>query len=315
MPVGADDGAGIAASLGSLASGIARSFARLRPDEVLVLGDRYELLPVCTAALIMHIPILHISGGDKTEGAIDNEERNAVTQMASLHFPGTEASAKRIIAMGIPQERVFTVGEPGLENFLHLPSMTRTELAESLGRVPHFKWALFTYHPETRRSPERTLRTAQELLTLLLAMDDVQVIATYANPDEGGRAINVFLESMAADQGSHLRVLPSLGQVRYLSLMKESALVAGKSSSGIIEAPMLGVPVLNVGDRQKGRHLCDNVVQCESTIEAMRSAIQILYESGFPKTMLDAYYGDGHTADHVLKILKNDGLMQGSING
>ena len=300
-----DSAAGIAKSMGLCALGIADALDRLNPDFVLVLGDRYELLPICSTALVMRIPIVHVSGGDVTEGAIDDEIRNAVSQLSSLHFPGTEEAARRLLSMGVSRDDIVVAGEPGLDNFRKLPLLSRPEIARVLGLRESDAWILLTYHPETKKSPEENLSTVHSLAQALLTETDAEIVATYANADEGGRAINVYLEEIAGREGGRFKVFKSLGQQKYLSLMKSSALVAGNSSSGIVEAPMLGIPVLNVGDRQRGRHLCGNVIGCASEGGAIVETIRSLAGRGFPPSKPDMYYGDGASAERIAAALKH----------
>jgi len=304
MLVSADTATGVAKSMGLCAIGMSDALMRLAPDFIVVLGDRYELLPVCSTALVMRIPIVHISGGDVTEGAIDNEVRNAVSQMASLHFPGTEESAKRLEKMGIARDRIVVVGEPGLDAFRKLPLLSRSEISQRLGLNISDKWILLTYHPETRKKTEENLAVLRVLVQELLEGTSAQIVATYANADEGGRMINAYLEEISSKEGARFKVSKSLGQQMYLSLMKESAMIAGNSSSGIVEAPLLGISVLNIGDRQKGRHLCSNILSCSYTRQEIHEAISSLAKNGFPKHEPDYYYGDGHAGERIASELK-----------
>jgi len=305
MLVSADTATAIAKSMGLCAIGLSDALDRLAPDFIIVLGDRYELLPVCSTALLMRIPIVHISGGDITEGAIDNEIRNAVSQMAALHFPGTEESAKRLEKMGIARDQIVVVGEPGLDAFRKMPLLNRSDISKQLGLNISDKWILLTYHPETKKDPGENLAVLKVLVQELLEGTSAQIIATYANADEGGRMINAYLEEVSNKASARFRVSKSLGQQMYLSLMKESAMIAGNSSSGIIEAPIIGVPVLNVGDRQKGRHLCKNVISCASSKKAIHETIDFLEKSGFPRYDPDFYYGNGNTGELIASELKS----------
>ncbi len=304
MLVSADTATAIAKSMGLCAIGLSDALDRLAPDFIIVLGDRYELLPVCSTALLMRIPIVHISGGDITEGAIDNEIRNAVSQMATLHFPGTKESANHLEEMGIPRDRIVVVGEPGLDAFRKMPLLSRAEISEQLGLNISDKWILLTYHPETKKSPEENLEVLKILVQELLDRTDAQIIATYANADEGGRMINAYLEEVSTEAGARFKVSKSLGQQMYISLMNESALIAGNSSSGIIEAPIIGVPVLNIGNRQKGRHLCKNIVTCASSKNSIQKTIDFLAKSGFPRYEPDFYYGNGNTGELIASELE-----------
>ena len=304
MLVSADTATGVAKSMGLCAIGMSDALMRLAPDFIVVLGDRYELLPVCSTALVMRIPIVHISGGDITEGAIDNEVRNAVSQMASLHFPGTEESAKRLEKMGIARDRIVVVGEPGLDAFRKLPLLSRSEISQRLGLNISDKWILLTYHPETRKKTEENLAVLRVLVQELLEGTSAQIVATYANADEGGRMINAYLEEISSKEGARFKVSKSLGQQMYLSLMKESAMIAGNSSSGIIEAPIIGIPVLNIGDRQKGRHLCDNIISCTSSRKAIYESINFLVKNNFSRYKPDYYYGNGYAGERIASELK-----------
>lgn len=310
MLLSADSSSATAKSMGLCALGIADALERLKPDLLVVLGDRYELLPICSTALVMRIPIAHISGGDVTEGAIDDEIRNAVTQMSAIHFPGTRQSGDRLVSMGIPADRVFVAGEPGLDNFKRIDLLSRTELAESLGLDSGTKWVLLTYHPETKVSLDVNLSTVKSLVEALLNFSDVQIIATYANADVGGMEINNYLEAVSAERPGKISVVKSLGQRRYLSMVKECVLIAGNSSSGIVEAPFAGVPVLNIGNRQTGRYFCENVFSVASGPESIVDAVTRVLRID-RKFAPNFYYGDGNSSRKIKEKIR-DFLGNGS---
>lgn len=293
----------IADSMGRMGQLISHSFAKLSPDYVVVLGDRYELLPIVNTAFVMRIPIVHISGGDITEGAIDDGIRNAVTMLSKYHFPGTVDSAKNIVRMRDSDCNVWVVGEPGLDSFFRESLLSRNELANELGLNVDSKWVLFTYHAETKESLEHNLLVVKQSISLLLKQD-VQIVSTYSNADFGGKNINDYLEEAAKISPSKLKVVPSLGSRRYLSFMKQAGAVVGNSSSGIVEAPALGVPVVNIGDRQKGRHQCENIIQVDTSKKNIDNAICVALASG--ETKKDFYWGDGHTAEKVIDIMKKE---------
>ena len=295
----------IASSMGRMAERFAPVFARLKPDLLFVLGDRYELLPICNTAFVMRIPIAHLSGGDVTEGAIDDGVRNAVTMLADYHFPGTIDSAKNIERMRGSARNVWAVGEPGLDAFHRMQLMTREELAENLGLDVSKKWCLMTYHAETRESLEYNLSVVKSCFDALSSHIDLQVVMTYANADFGGEKINEQLEKMAKENPFQFKVVHSLGQLRYLSFMKQVALVIGNSSSGIVEAPSLGVPVVNIGERQKGRYQCKNIIQCESDFVAIAQAVNSCFEKELDNSDCN-FWGDGYTSKKVIKILKEN---------
>ena len=294
----------IAESMGRMAQMFSHVFAELSPDYVVVLGDRYELLPIVNTAFVMCIPIIHLSGGDVTEGAIDDGIRNAVTMLSEYHFPGTEESANNIVRMRGSDKNVWAVGEPGLDFFYREPLMERQELAEKLGLDTNKKWALFTFHAETKESLDYNIDAVKNSISLLLELSDTQIVATYSNADFGGQCINEFLEESAKKNPKKLIVVPSLGNRRYLSYMKQVCFVIGNSSSGICEAPTLGVPVINIGDRQKGRHQCSNIIQVDTDKDNIKSAIEEALKSDVNNT--DYYWGDGHTAERIIEILKKE---------
>ena len=282
----------------SLIKDLTDAFDKLNPDYVVVLGDRYELLPICNTAFLMNIPIIHISGGDITKGAIDDAIRNSVSMLATYHFPGTKESADNLKRMRGSDKNIFNVGEPGLDNFVREKLMSREEVAESLNIDPDSKWILMTYHAQTDHEIENDLRIVKDLLEELYLLEGYSVVATYSNLDLGGDRINKLLE---ADKS--ITTVPSLGSRRYLSFMKEAAFVIGNSSSGIVEAPYLKIPVVNIGDRQKGRHMCGNIVSCDGSKESIQEAIHKALE--LDTSQVDgSYYGDGHTSKRIVDILQ-----------
>ena len=302
VPMDSDTREGLAVAMGKLAGEMAGAFQKLRPDLVVVLGDRYELLPICNTAFVMGIPIVHISGGDVTEGAIDNGIRNAVTMLATYHFPGTEESADNIRRMRGTDKNIWAVGEPGLDSFYRETMTDREALAKELGLDISKKWVLMTYHSETLRTLESNMETVRNCCETLAETVGVQIVMTYANADYGGKQINTYLEEIANKKADKFKCVPSLGK-RYLSLMKESALVIGNSSSGIVEAPSLAIPVVNIGDRQAGRHMCSNIIQCGIARQDIKKAIDKALEQPVDTTDL-FYWGDGKTAARILEILK-----------
>lgn len=293
----------IAISMGKMAEMFAPALKKLKPDYLLVLGDRYELLPICNTAFVMRIPIIHLSGGDITEGAIDDGIRNAVTMLAAYHFPGTEDSAKNIIRMRNSSKNVWAVGEPGLDSFRKEKLWTREKLAENLGLNCNLKWALLTYHAETTEELEYNLNAIKNCLRALGELDGYQIIATYSNMDFGGIFINEYLEKSKEYLKDKVIVIPSLGNIRYLSVMKQVEFVMGNSSSGIIEAPALKIPVINIGKRQKGRHLCSNIIQVGTEYEMIKRAIEEVGEKLLDDSEIN-YWGEGNTSEKIVNILE-----------
>lgn len=301
MHLKSDDKTDIVRSMGRCSDGFADAFAQLHPDVVVVLGDRYELLPIVSAALVMGIPIAHLSGGDITEGAIDNEVRNAVSMMSAIHFPGVESSADNLRRMLGDDAKIFTAGEPGLESFLRYELMDRPELAESIGLHKDSRWCLVTLHPETKLSLDANLDMVKILFEVMQQAEGVQFVISKANADFGGKQINAFWEDAVKQNTDKFKLFTSLGQRRYLSFMRQADGVIGNSSSGIVEAPFLGIPVINIGDRQKGRHICKNIIQCSRTKDDILSAFEKML---MQPRIIDNYYGDGHTSAFVIEKLK-----------
>lgn len=294
--------ANIVESMGICSIGFAKAFDRLKPDVVVILGDRYELLPISNAALIMGIPIAHISGGDVTEGAIDDQIRNALTMMASIHFPGTKESGERIERMIGSTKNIFCVGEPGLDNFKRLKLWTRDEIARELNLDVSKKWALLTYHPETKIGLDENLLSAKNIINALDKISGIQVIITGANSDFGGGQINTFLKSVAQKNSLKFKFFMSLGQLKYSSVLNEIDFVIGNSSSGIVEAPFLAKPVINIGDRQKGRYVSEGVINSSNHMDSIINALGKIRNLSLTT---DKYFGDGDASIKVKMILKS----------
>ncbi len=294
---------GIAYSMGKMAEGMSRAFDALKPDYLVVLGDRYELLPVCGTAFVMGIPIVHISGGDVTKGAIDDGIRNAVTMLSEYHFPGTEESAENVRRMKGGGNNIWAVGEPGLDAFFLEDLMDRSAIGEELGLDVKKKWILMTYHPETVDTPEHNVQTVRNICSALKELSGIQVVMTYANTDPGGTLINAVLEETAEKESDMFRCVPSLGNRRYLSLMRQVVLVVGNSSSGIVEAPSMRIPVVNIGNRQDGRYMCSNVYQSGKGYDEISRTIETALKSETDLSDID-HWGDGKTSERIFSIFR-----------
>lgn len=293
---------GIVKSMGICSLSIGEVFSRLMPNIVVVLGDRYELLPICSAALIMNISIAHISGGDITKGAIDDQIRNAITMMASIHFPGVKDSAHRLERMIGSNKNIYPVGEPGLDNFTRLNLLPREELANNLNLDVNKQWILLTYHPETRISLEKNIAILKNIVSDILdAGENFQLIVTKANADYGGVQINEYLTQQSQKRGFIL--FDSLGQLRYMSLMRNVYCIIGNSSSGIIEAPFLGKSVINIGNRQEGRYFCENIINVSGEKGTVGKALNQLKQTDHSYKP-DNYYGDGLTSVKIKEYIK-----------
>lgn len=272
MPDTGDTPVGTVEAMAVCMSGMARVLGELKPDVMVILGDRFEMLATATAALMLRVPIVHIAGGEISEGAIDDSIRHAITKMSSLHLTSTEVYRRRVIAMGEEPERVINTGSIGVWNLLNGPLMSRAGLEESIGfALPHGS-LLVTYHPVTLDSGDTASR-CRELLSALDRFPDSHVLITYPNNDAQGRVIIDMIEEYAACNPQRVRVIPSLGKLRYLSALRCVSAVVGNSSSGIIEVPSMGIPTVDIGIRQRGRLCSDSVIHCGDSADEISHAI------------------------------------------
>lgn len=306
IPLEDDSKAGMAYATGITMTKFSDYFNRFRPDILVVLGDRFEILAAATAAHLMGIPIAHISGGDETEGAVDDAIRHAITKMSILHFPGCEQSARRIIQMGEQPNRVFNVGEPGVENCLNLKLLPRAELASAIGfQGVNDDYAVVTFHPVTMENETATAQV-HELMKAMNHHPELSYIITMANADAGGRSINDIWTEEKSKHPNWL-VVSSLGVLRYLSAVKYARLVIGNSSSGILEAPSLGTPTINIGDRQKGRMMADSVICCDPDCNKISAAMKEAMSEEFQDKSrnVKSPFGDGTTSAQIVEIIDN----------
>ena len=280
-------------------------FAAHRPDAVLLLGDRFEIFAVATAAAARHIPIAHISGGDVTLGAADEYYRHCITKMAALHFPSCAESAARLVRMGEAPETVFCVGGLGDENIRTLPKMTRQELCASTGFDLMQPFAIVTYHPETSAAAGDPAAQADALCAAMEAVPGVFWLITGSNADAGGAVCTAKMQAFAAAHPQRAGFINSLGLKRYLSAMQCSALVAGNSSSGVVETPTFGVPTVNIGSRQAGRIICQNVLCCAAAAPAIEAALRrdLTPEFSAAAHAAQSPYNGGDTSGKICRVL------------
>ena len=299
-----DSPAGIAASTGRGVAGFGRAYARQRPDVVVLLGDRFELRAAAVAALPFALPVAHIHGGEVSEGAMDNQIRHAITKLAHLHFASAEVHARRIVAMGEEAWRVHTVGAPGLDRLARMSDVTRADLAAELGLDPARPWVLATFHPVTLEYRA----TAEHVGELLAALEKVEgeIVITYPNADTAGRIIIDRIEEIAA-RHPRVHLARNLGEGRYLSLLRHAAVMVGNSSSGLIEAPSVGLPVVNVGSRQRGRLRGANVIDTACRREEILHGIETALAPGFREGLAGRPnpYGDGRAAARIVEVLRS----------
>lgn len=280
-------------------------FAAHRPDAVLLLGDRFEIFAVATAAAARHIPIAHISGGDVTLGAADEYYRHCITKMAALHFPSCAESAARLVRMGEAPETVFCVGGLGDENIRTLPKMTRQELCASTGFDLMQPFAIVTYHPETSAAAGDPAAQADALCAAMEAVPGVFWLITGSNADAGGAVCTAKMQAFAAAHPQRAGFINSLGLKRYLSAMQCAALVVGNSSSGVVETPTFGVPTVNIGNRQAGRIICQNVLCCAAAAPAIEAALRRALTPEFSAVAHTAQspYNGGDTSGKICRVL------------
>lgn len=260
-------------------SGFADAFEELRPDLLIILGDRYEMLAVASAAMIFRIPIAHIAGGTISEGAYDDCIRHSITKMSHLHLTETEECRRRVIQLGEAPERVFNTGAIGIYNILHTNFLSRADLESELGTSIPDKSLFVTFHPATLDAvPPR--EQCANLLAALESRPDYKVFFSYPNNDTSGRIIIDMIEDYVRRNPGRAYVRPSYGQLRYLSIMRFMKAAVGNSSSGIVEVPSLHIPTLNVGIRQNGRQRAASVVDCGVTLEEIDRGLSRVLDAG-----------------------------------
>ncbi len=301
-----DTPVGVTKSLGIGVLGFADAFARLSPDIVVLLGDRYEILAAAQAAMIARIPMAHIHGGECTEGAIDESIRHAITKMSQIHFVAAERYRHRVIQLGENPLRVFNVGAPGLDNIRRLSLLDRNELESEINFELGTLSFLVTYHPVTLEDE----RSDERVISLLEALDEfpnAQILMTNPNSDAGGRRIRQLLDVYERKNPKRVRIFTSMGQIRYLSALKHVNVVIGNSSSGIIEAPKLHTATVNIGSRQAGRLKADSVIDCNDDRHSVLSSIKQAISEEFQVIVENTHslYGDGNAASQMTDILKS----------
>jgi UDP-hydrolysing UDP-N-acetyl-D-glucosamine 2-epimerase len=304
MLLSSDSPEGVAKSIGIGVLGFAQAYADVRPDLLLLLGDRFEMLSAAVAALPFGMPIAHIHGGESTEGAMDEAIRHSITKMSHLHFASTEAYAKRIIQMGEEPWRVTVCGAPALDNLAKIPLLKTEALEERFGFSLKDPTLLVTYHPVTSE-PQDTAHQVEELLEALNE-SGFALIFTSPNADQQGRGILQKIQDFVLN---HPRAwfVANFGQEGYFSLMVQVAAMVGNSSSGMIEAASFGLPVVNIGNRQRGRVHGQNVLNVgyerKEISEAIRRATQPPFKIAL--TSMKNPYGEGHAAEKIVNKLKN----------
>lgn len=308
LPIFTDDAAEpVAQTIARTLTVFDKYFAQSAPDCLLVLGDRFEIFAVATAAAARHIPIAHISGGDVTLGAADEYYRHCISKMAAVHFASCADSAARLVRLGEAPDRVFCVGGLGDENIRTLPKLSREALCASTGFALMQPFALVTYHPETSADAGSPAAQSQALCRAMEAVPGIFWLMTGSNADAGGQVCSDTLRAFAAAHPDRAGFVQNLGLQRYLSAMQYASLVAGNSSSGVVETPTFQVPTVNIGKRQAGRIICANVLGCapdaDAIAETMRKALSPEF-AAIAATAKSPYNG-GDTSAKICAVLRN----------
>jgi GDP/UDP-N,N'-diacetylbacillosamine 2-epimerase (hydrolysing) len=302
--LGSEDNTSTAIEMARAIEKFSEAFSEIKPDILLILGDRYEIFAAAATAMAMTIPIAHISGGEITEGAMDEQIRHAITKMSHIHFPGAKVYGENIKKMGEEAWRVFNVGDPGIENIKLTKLLSKEELKESLGVAVDENTLLVTYHPVTLEKDD-VLRQVTNLISALKRIDR-RLIITYPNSDNGGDIIIKALEDYKKQEPKKVYLFKNLGSLRYLSVMNLCGAVIGNSSSALVEAPFMKKPVVNIGNRQKGRLKADNIIDTSYEQEDIFNGINFALSREYKQKVLDtqSLYGDGNTSEDIVEVLK-----------
>ena len=305
MLLASDTESAISKSVGIGFIGFSEAYSNLKPDVVLILGDRYELLPAAMTATIFKIPVAHMYGGETTEGAFDEVIRHSITKMSHIHFTANEEYRKRVIQLGEHPDTVFTVGSIGIENIKHAELHTLAELKESMKFEFQEKNILITFHPVTFES-KTSQHHFNQVLEALNEFPDLGLIFTGANSDTDGRVINKMIENYVKNRANACYI-HNLGRVRYLSVLNQIDFVLGNSSSALIEVPCFEIPTVNVGDRQKGRMRPISVIDVLPEKNDVSKGIQKALSAEFKQSIkgLKNPYGDGKVSEKIIEKLKN----------
>jgi len=314
MLLSSDSEVGITKSMGVGLIGFADAIDDLKPDLIIVLGDRFEIFVAAVAAMIARIPIAHIHGGELTEGLIDESIRHSITKMSQLHFVATEDYKRRVIQLGESPDRVFNVGATGIDNIKKLRLLSKYEIEDAIQYKLGKKNLLVTFHPVTLESAT-TKDQFQYLLDALEKFKETNIIFTNANADTDGRIVNKMINNYVKNHSQSAVAFSSLGQLKYLSLMKYVDGVVGNSSSGILEAPSFKVGTVNIGDRQRGRIRANSVIDCLPSEASITDALQKLFSIEFTRSVKSTVspFGEGGAAEKIVRVIEStstDGIIK-----
>ncbi|MCG3683492.1 UDP-N-acetylglucosamine 2-epimerase [Aliarcobacter butzleri] len=310
MLLSSDTSVSISKSMGLAQISFAEAYDELKPDIVIVLGDRYEIFSATSAAMIARIPIVHLHGGETTEGAFDESIRHSITKMSHLHFVATEEYRNRVIQLGEHPSRVLNVGGMGIENIKRLKLLTKEEFENSIDFKLNKKNILVTFHPVTLEN-STAQEQFQELLEIIDELKETNIIFTKANSDTDGRIINQMIDEYVTKNFQKSVQFTSLGQLKYLSALQFVDAVVGNSSSGLLEAPSFKIGTINIGDRQKGRIKADSVIDCSANKTDIEKAFERLYSKEFQDILqnVENPYGDGCASNIIIEEIKKVDLQ------
>ena len=309
MHLSSDTSIGISRSMGIAQKSFSEAYNQLKPDIIVVLGDRYEIFSAASAAMVSRIPIAHIHGGEATEGSIDEAIRHCITKMSHLHFTAAEEYSKRVIQLGEHPSKVFKVGGMGIENIKRLKLLSKENLEKKIDFKLNIKNILISFHPVTLEKDT----SKKQFLEILEAIDDLKdtnIILTKTNSDMDGKIINSMIDKYVAKNKDKSISITSMGQLNFLSALQHIDFIIGNSSSGLLEAPTFKIGTINIGDRQKGRIKAKSVIDCSPNKKSIKDAIKKVYSTEFQNLLKNVKnpYGDGCPSQTIVKILNSVSL-------
>ncbi|MBT6169347.1 MAG: UDP-N-acetylglucosamine 2-epimerase (hydrolyzing) [Flavobacteriaceae bacterium] len=305
ISLSSDTSLGIIRSMSVAQTSFSKAYNELKPDIIVVLGDRYEIFSAVSSAMISKIPIAHLHGGEATEGLIDEAIRHCITKMSHLHFTAAEKYSKRVMQLGEKPNRVFNVGGAGIENIKRLKLLSKVELEKLINFKLNIKNILVTFHPVTLEN-KTSKKQFQELLDSIDELENTNIIFTKANSDADGKIINQMIDQYVKKNLDRSMGAASLGQLNYLSVLKYVDFMIGNSSSGLLEAPSFKIGTINIGDRQNGRIKAESVVDCLPNKKSIKKAIKMIYSNKFQNLLKNVKnpYDNGCASKKIVKVLK-----------
>ena len=305
MDLSSDTSQGISRSMGKGQTSISEAYNELKPDIIVVLGDRYEIFSAACAAMIAKIPIAHIHGGEITEGSWDDSIRHCITKMSHLHFTAAEEYYKRVIQLGEAPSKVFKIGGAGIESIKRLKLLSREEFEKSINFKLNIKNVLVAFHPVTLEK-NTSKKQFNEILNSINKLEDTNIILTKSNSDTDGRIINQLIDEYTDKNSNKSLGISSLGQLNYLNALKYIDFIIGNSSSGLLEAPSFKIGTINIGDRQNGRTKAESIIDCLPNSKSIKKAFTKIYSNKFQELLKDVKnpYGNRCASQQIIKILK-----------